>query len=264
MAININIKTKKPLNWRIAFYFFAVCVGIALLCFFPKVWYIDIIVPVLLAWLFIRFFFAKLKIMSGDVVYLFGLPGSGKSCFLSKIGIDNKERTIVCNDEYSHYKLCNAVVSRDEFGAYRFPGESLILFDESSLDGFDNRDFKTNFDNDSLYYLKKIRQYDSAIVFANHGADELDKKIRDGLVNKFYFVENMGRYSRATLIEKEIFISAIDGEIKIGNCFPGFFERLFRPECVLYCWHAHYGKYYNTINVKRKPYTPKVANLDEH
>ena len=121
----------------------------------------------------IRIFSGKLKLKDGDVVYAFGLPGSGKSMFLTKVAVDNKKRNICVNEELAHLKIPHTVVKKEDLRKYSFGSEKkggLLLWDEASLDGFDNRNFKTNFsgkDGEALLEaFKKCRHRYTAIVIA--------------------------------------------------------------------------------------------------
>ena len=211
-------------------------------------------------WFVHRIFFSRLRVSDGDVILFFGLPGSGKSMFAAKVAHDNKkDRTICVNREFEHFSEADLVFDRQDLGEYLFPPPSLLIYDEASLNGFDNRDFDKNFvGNDSLEFLKKVRQYHSSIVFTNQGWDELDKKIRSGLTNKVYYVENRGFYSVAQLLIKDISINDMTGEIQEGYRFPTFFERLLRPSVQLYVIHKKTGKLYQSFHPRALPLYPFV------
>ena len=61
----------------------------------------------------IRIFSGKLKLKDGDVIFVFGLPGSGKTMFLAKIAEDNKKRNICVNKELDHLKLEHTVIDKE-------------------------------------------------------------------------------------------------------------------------------------------------------
>lgn len=245
-----------------------VVILLALYLFFQKAWVFWSALGVILFMLILHIFTAKLKLKAGDVVLFFGLPGSGKTMFLSKVGYDNIGANILVNEHFASYDLAADVVDRDTFGMYDYtavsPGAapeggagettvtveydklSLLLWDEASLNGFDNRDWES-FDKFSMEYLKRIRKYNSAIVFTNQGWDELDKKIRNGLCSRVYYCVNHGRYSVAYRLYKEINISELSSDILEGWRYPSFIERLLDPSVVLYARHAAYGKHYDTF-----------------
>lgn len=192
----------------------------------------------------------KLILKNGDVALFFGLPGSGKTMFLAKTAYDNVDCHILTNDQFSTLDIASDVVERDTFGMYDYKQDddklNVILWDEASLNGFDNRDWKS-FDKYSMEFLKRIRKYNSAIVFSNQGWDELDKKIKEGLCNYVYYCQNKGSYSVAYRLFKEIAISDLTCEIMEGWRYPTFWERIADPSVVLYVRHKSMGKHYDTL-----------------
>lgn len=192
----------------------------------------------------------KLILKNGDVALFFGLPGSGKTMFLAKTAYDNVGCHILTNDQFSTLDIASDVVERDTFGMYDYKQDdeklNIILWDEASLNGFDNRDWKS-FDKYSMEFLKRIRKYNSAIVFSNQGWDELDKKIKEGLCNYVYYCQNKGSYSVAYRLFKEIAISDLTCEIMEGWRYPTFWERIADPSVVLYVRHKSMGRHYDTF-----------------
>lgn len=194
-----------------------------------------------------RLYGGKLKLEPSDLVLFWGLPGSGKTLFLTKTAKDNRKHWYIgVNPEYSHLKIKDFDYTRDDMGRYTFPGAAL-LFDEASLNGFDNRDFKTNFKAPGLLEtFKKHRQMDMPIVLSNQGFEECDIKIRQSLANKTYFCENFGLFCRASLMIRDVTISEIDGQPQEGYRFPTFMERLLDPSMQIYAVPWFYGRYYST------------------
>lgn len=192
----------------------------------------------------------KLILKNGDVALFFGLPGSGKTMFLAKTAYDNVGCHILTNDQFSTLDIATDVVERETFGMYDYKQDdeklNIILWDEASLNGFDNRDWKS-FDKYSMEFLKRIRKYNSAIVFSNQGWDELDKKIKEGLCNYVYYCQNKGSYSVAYRLFKEIAISDLSCEIMEGWRYPTFWERIADPSVVLYVRHKSMGRHYDTL-----------------
>ena len=207
------------------------------------------------AFIIIRIFTGKLRVKDGDVIFVFGLPGSGKTMFLSKIADDNRNRNLCVNKELDHIKIDHTCIDKDMLAKYRFGCEdkgALILYDEVSLDGFDNRDFKTNFSGEKgqklLEAFKKTRHRYTAFVLANQGYNEVDVKIRSGLCKCAYWVINKGRYSVAVRLDKAIKINELTGEPQDVYLKPNLIKRIIQPSCYIYIKHKKYGKLYNTIN----------------
>lgn len=207
-----------------------------------------------------RLYFGKLKLSASDLVLFWGLPGGGKTLFLTKTAKDSrKEWYIGVNPEYTHLKIKDFDYTRDDLGKYTFPGAA-CFFDEASLNGFDNREFKTNFKAPGLLEtFKKHRQMDMPIVMSNQGFEECDIKIRQSLANKTYFCENLGLFCRASLMIRDVTISEIDGQPQEGYRFPTFMERLMDPSMQIYAVPWFYGRYYSTKSPPERPIHPRLA-----
>lgn len=219
----------------------------------------------LLAVLARRLFGGKLRLQASDLVLFWGLPGSGKTLFLTKTAKDNKKDWYIgVNPEFSHLKLADFEYSKDDLARYLFP-RAAVFFDEASLNGFDNRDFKTNFKLPGmLETFKKHRQMDMPMVLSNQGFEECDVKIRQSLANKTYYCENMGLWCRASLMIRDVTISEIDGTPQEGYRFPTFMERLMDPSMQLYAFPWWYGRYYSTKSPPDRPVHPGLqAAIDE-
>lgn len=227
------------------------CITAVIACLVRSKWAWGIVVVAGGITLLYHLLMGKLRLKNGDVALFFGLPGSGKTMFLAKTAYDNGDCHIMTNDQFASLDISQDIVERETFGMYDYVGHdpdklNLILWDEASLNGFDNRDWKS-FDKYSMEFLKRIRKYNSAIVFSNQGWDELDKKIKEGLCNYVYYCQNKGSYSVAYRLFKEIAISDLTCEIMEGWRYPTFWERIADPSVVLYVNHKHMGKHYNTL-----------------
>lgn len=196
-----------------------------------------------------RLFFGKLRLDPADLVLFWGLPGSGKTMMATKVAADNqRDWYIGVNPEFEHLSIRDFMYDRDSLAVYRFDGAALF-FDEASLNGFDNREFKINFkDPGMLEMFKKHRQFDSPMVLTNQGFEECDIKIRQSLANKTYYCEDKGLYCRASLMIRTVTISELDGQPQEGYRFPTLLERFFDPSMQLYAWKSYYGKFYCTSN----------------
>lgn len=208
---------------------------------------LSLLISELLFILFRRLFFGDLNLGEGEVVLFFGLPGSGKSMFLARAGVRERKhfKHVFVNEIMSSYKASDGVYSKSDLGKYDFD-HALLLFDEASLNGFDNRDWAKNFTPDQMSFLKQVRKYHCSMIFSNQGWEEMDVKIRKGLTSRVYYVENHGWYSSATLLEKDITVSELSGDIQEGYVMPSFFDRLKDPSKKIYAFHRRWGAMYDT------------------
>lgn len=211
-----------------------------------------------------RLFFAKIHFDPGTNIYVYGEPGSGKTLFLAKLAYDNKDQfSIVVNSELDHLSLADVVLDKDSIGLYD-TGKSAYFIDENSFAGFDNRTWSTNFTDESLDYIKKIRHYNSVLVIASQGFGEVDKKLRDSILNRVYHVKNCGRYSKAELlIRNDDSVSYVDGSPLVSYRYPGLLDRLFDPTTTIYIPHKKYGSLVDSFSIRKIPCHPALVFKDQ-
>lgn len=179
----------------------------------------------------------------------FGLPGSGKSTFLTRDIVKSSAAGHQCYvANLDLIPLPNVhKISKDDIGKYKFPSGSRIFFDEASLNGYDNRDFSKNFKgNNSLPYIKYIRHYRNRITFSNQGYEEFDKKLRN-LTNKLWYVRGNKLFTYAVLISKTITIDKETKQIIDGYTKPSIFQMLFSTKVVRILSTRKYRKYYDSF-----------------
>lgn len=243
--------------------FFIVCAIVVLTFFLRLPLWVKLLFDVLLVFSVYRLFFGKLHLYDGQVVLFWGLPSSGKSMFLNKVAYDNRKQGwhIAGNDEFADASsLCEYRFEKKHFGRFAPLEKTSLMIDEASLEGWDNRDWTSNFDEFSLMFWKKIRHFHCCAVLGNQGFGELDCKIRDSLTSTVYFVENKGWYSRAVRMDKDVVFDE-NGLPQEGYKQPSFFDRLFDPSSVLYVRHKKWGRFYKTYN---PPDLPSIADVDSY
>jgi len=216
--------------------------------------------PVLIVTLLIvvkRVLCGKIILNEGENVFIYGQQGSGKTLLLTKIIEDNRKKFIISvNGELSHVKNKDIVLEKESLGLYD-TGATAFFIDENSTDGFDNRSWSNNFNETNLDFVKKVRHYNSVLVFASQSFGEIDKKIREGVIAKTYCVSNHGWYSRADLLIKdEDSISGLDGEVKVTYRYPTLLERIFDNSTTVYIPHKKYGALCNSWFKKKLPAHP--------
>lgn len=143
-------------------------------------------------------------------------------------------------------------------GTYRFPPGSVLFFDEASLNGYDNRDFKDNFKNNkSLEYFKLIRHYQNSMVWSNQGWDELDKKIRT-LCTQYWLVTKLPLFSVA--VRYFVRVRPREGDDEFHDHYkPASPLRLiFDPNVVQLVYRPYWGKFYDSWSTPDLPDAPLV------
>lgn len=187
----------------------------------------------------------------------FGAVGSGKTMFLTKLAVKYCNKYTI----FSNYPIAYPNVykfNKSMLGVYEFPKNSILLFDECSLNGFDNREFKNNFKgNNSLEYFKLIRHFRNCIVWSNQGWDEADKKIKT-LCNTLYIVKKLPLISVATRIYMDSKIDQISGVPADKYRYPSVLRLIFDPNCIHLVFRRKYGQYYNSWSVPQyKKFIPE-------
>lgn len=201
-------------------------------------------------WFFLRL---RRKPDLGIFNLYFGSPGCGKTTFLVRIAkiYAKKGRPVFTNFPVTIPGVC--CFEKADIGKFAFPPGAVILFDEGSLNGFDNRDFKTNFkNNNSLEYFKLLRHYCNQIVFANQGFDELDKKIRT-LTTGFWFVRRIGPFSIANRVFKKTEVNQFTHEIIDGYQFPAGIKTLLFPRYMQLIFRPSFYKYFDSYDAPELP-----------
>jgi len=192
----------------------------------------------------------------------FGLPGSGKSTFLTMIAQKELKRIERGRSAYKRvftnfYCQGCYIINYSELGLYDF-SDSLILLDEITLDA-DSRNFK-QFDQVKKRFFLLHRHYHIDVIYFTQQWDGVDKKIRD-ITHDLYYVKKvrfpiLSNLSVATRIFRILDINEDTKEIVNGYRFPNWYDRLI-GRTKEYCWRPKYYKYFdsfNTIPLEHKEY----------
>ena len=176
----------------------------------------------------------------------FGLPGSGKTTFLTMLA--QKELKKIRKNKSRYDKVltnfyCDGCYKIDykDLGHYSIEN-SLILLDEITLDA-DSRDFK-QFDIYHKSFFLLHRHFNCDVIYFTQQYDGVDKKIRD-ITSSLYRVKKVAFISIATQIYRCLDINEQTKEIVQGSRFPNIIERIF---CRVhrYCLRPIYYKYFDS------------------
>lgn len=202
-----------------------------------------IFIVLFVIWVAIRL--AYIPMPSPHTLY-FGAVRSGKTMFLTKLAVKLQKKGFTIFSNYPiNYPNIYQLRKRD-FGAVTFPPGSILLFDEASLSGFDNRDFKDNFkNNNALEYFKLVGHFKNLIVWSNQGWDELDKKIRT-LCSSLYLVRRLPLISIAVRIYMDPGIDDVQNQPVDKYHYANFFRLVFDPRCLFFVLRSKYGQLYNS------------------
>lgn len=193
----------------------------------------------------------------------FGPPGCGKTMFLTKLAVKYyKKRPIYSNYKISLPGICK--FKKDHIGWKSFPVNSIMLFDEGSLNGFDNRNFKTNFKDPSLLeYFKLARHFRNTFIFSNQGWDELDLKIRT-ITSYYYLVKKLPIFSIAIRVTASVGVDKETKQIVDFYKIPSLLRILFDPHSCYLVRRAKYGTLYNSWETPELPEIEKERWLNEN
>lgn len=179
----------------------------------------------------------------------FGLPGCGKSTFLTMIARKELARIQAGKSKYKHVMTnfyCEGCEQIDyvDLGHYAIR-DSLILLDEITLDA-DSRNFK-QFDSYHKHFFLMHRHYGCDVIYFTQQYDGVDKKIRDITVD-LWFIRRCGPLSIAKRIWRILDINEQTKEIVQGYRFSNLFDVFFAFP-FQFCWRRKWYKYFDSFCV---------------
>lgn len=198
----------------------------------------------------------------------FGLPGCGKTTWLTKLALDavrkGKYKNVYTN---VHLNIPGVTIIDNEcIGQYELE-HCLLLIDEATLFA-DSRDFK-NFSKGRLEYFLEHRHRYADIVLFTQQWDGVDRKIRvitdrvyyvyKGVFTGFWF-SSCWRVPYGILFPDPKKTGEKLGEIVQGYSKPGFFVRLFARRI----YRPRYYKYFDSWELEKLPELPAKYTPNEN
>lgn len=181
----------------------------------------------------------------------FGLPGCGKSTFLTKLA--KKYQSL----GYRVFVLAEYPVDGcylfdwNDLGIYDM-SNSVIMIDEVTLKA-DSRDYK-KFNDVLKQFFILHRHYHCDIIWFTQQYDGVDKKIRE-LTSCLYYIRSAGMFSYAVRIDRFIHIDKEQKEIKVGYKLSGLLRILFGwlNDSFKLCFRPKYYKYFDSFTAPKLP-----------
>ena len=178
---------------------------------------------------------------------IFGMPGSGKTTFFSKIVYicNRAEKKVYCN-----CPIKGAIkFDKSDFGRFDF-SNAVILIDEGSL-FYDGRNFSTNFTQYSLEYLKLLRHRHNNLLICSQSLD-IDIKFIRMSTNIFQIKKGMFNTSRVSLVRRKVDID------ENTHKFEDFYYKLPKIIAFFSDFRVYRPKYYKMFDSYEAPELPKM------
>lgn len=235
-----------------------IAILVFLMLWFMKLGAFLVIVPV--AWLLYKAN-VKLRLSPEECVTICGLPGSGKSLFLSKILYDNKDNYhIAVSNTLTSFQYKTFDIEKSDFATYDMPC-TLVAYDEASL-GFDSRNHGKNFNESALYQMKQHRHINSPYIFANQSNSENDKKIRESLCTSTYHMLDKNRwFCTATKLYRYEYMDELTGQYIVSHREPTLFEIIADDTSWFIVSKRKYGKMYDSNEYEHRKIHPALKSF---
>lgn len=199
-------------------------------------------------------------------VQFIGIPGSGKTmgavCMLYRTsmwkGKGKYKHAPIYGTEDAGLKIGKTIKTQD-LCTHKFRN-SLILIDESSLNGLDAREWQGNFKGDKknlLRQLKLHRHYGNSFITTSQSANDNDSKIRDGIVSQTWIAHN--KISKVVCRRAIIWYKFDNGNYILCIDEPSRFERIVNPYLSFGVKKKKYGKLYDSWAT-----VPEIDKLPEY
>lgn len=195
------------------------------------------------------------------IIGYFGLPGSGKTTFLTMIARKELKRIQKGTSKYEKVLTnfyCEGTYQVDykDLGCYKIEN-CLILLDEITLDA-DSRAYKFFSDEKKMFFILH-RHFNCDLIYFTQQWDGVDKKIRDLTSDLFYVKKAFSNvkgllfkpfqcFSVARRIYRTLEINEYTKQIVTGYRFPTWFERFFGTT-KQFCFRPRWYKFFDSWDI---------------
>lgn len=193
----------------------------------------------------------------------FGLPGCGKSTFLTMIAQKTLRKISKGKSPYKRVftnYYCDGCyqINYKNLGLFDY-SDSLILLDEITLDA-DSRNFK-QFDEIKKQFFLLHRHYNIDVIYFTQQWDGVDKKIRD-ITQDLYYVRSLRlpilrHFSFAKRIFRTLDINDYDKQLVNGYRKAQWFDMLV-GKTTEFCFRPLWYKYFDSFEVL--PLVPPILS----
>lgn len=194
----------------------------------------------------------------------FGVPGCGKTTFLTMFAVKEFRRMKRGKSRYKHIYTnfpCTVAEKISFFDLGKFDiQDSLILLDELTLDS-DARDYKS-FSKASKDFFTLHRHANCDVIYFVQDFERVDKTIRNVTFDLWSVSKSILPGLRSFSVAKRIFrnvnINEFSSELTIGYRFCTFLESIF-GRTKRFCFRRRYYKFFDSFDLLQlsdlPPYT---------
>lgn len=188
------------------------------------------------------------------VYTFFGVPGCGKTTFAAAIAKVAMKKGIPV---YSNVPIIGTyILGKENIGHYNLPlfdcPYCIMILDEAGIE-YDNRNFKKNFDFESLQWWRLHRHYKCLVFCFSQGFGDLDLKIRN-LTQQYFLIKRGLIFTYSTPIYYETGVNEEKHEMQDLYFYDPskFFKFLKRT----YIIGRHYWDLFDSYDAPKLPDLP--------
>lgn len=163
---------------------------------------------------------------NNHIFMIFGLCGSGKSCYAIWLMEKYRKKGIEVYHNISSYSY-GTYVNVDKLFSYTFSNDAILVIDECSIE-FNNRQYK-NLSINTIKFIKEYRKHKiSNVYLLSQSWEDVDITFRR-LTDRICYLKKLGPFTKVKPIVKVLTIDKERQQIVDGYRFADFWDKLFTP-----------------------------------